>query len=83
MANPTLFTSTIIIVAGFGLILLGLSSMVHYFRTPADEAEKEQTLVKCPMLAMVGIFCAMKSEWFLTTFPMLTRLDAWLSWPSA
>ncbi|MGN0746063.1 MAG: HdeD family acid-resistance protein [Aristaeellaceae bacterium] len=74
LVNPTLFTSTIIIVVGFGLILMGLLSMVHYFRTPAAEAEKEQNLVKGLMLAGVGIFCAVKSEWFLSTFPVLTRL---------
>ncbi|MGN1021728.1 MAG: DUF308 domain-containing protein [Aristaeellaceae bacterium] len=74
LIRPALFTSTIIIVVGFGLILLGLLSMVHYFRTPAAEAEKEQSLVKGLMLAAVGIFCAAKSEWFLTTFPVLTRL---------
>ncbi|MGN0763233.1 MAG: DUF308 domain-containing protein [Aristaeellaceae bacterium] len=74
LVNPSLFTSTIIIVVGFGLILLGLLSMVHYCRTPAAEAEKEQSLVKGLMLATVGIFCAAKSEWFLTTFPVLTRL---------
>ena len=74
LVNPALFTSTIIIVVGFGLILMGLLSMVHYFRTPAAEAEKEQNLVKGLMLAGVGIFCAVKSEWFLSTFPVLTRL---------
>lgn len=74
LVNPTLFTSTIIIIVGCVLLLMGLAGIVSYFRTEPAQAAKEQSFVKGLLLAIVGVFCAARSDWFIATFPVITKL---------
>lgn len=72
LLNPIQFTSTVIIGTGIVLIVLGLIEVVNYFRTDAQVASLGQMLTKGLIEILVGVFCAVQWEWFLTTFPVLT-----------
>ena len=72
--NPIAFTTGIITAAGIILCLLGIASLVRYCRTPADLAAKEQVFFKGILFLLIGAFCAIKSDWFIVTFPVLTVL---------
>lgn len=74
LISPINFTSGIIVAAGVGLLVLGLGSVIKYFRTDPVEAAQEQILVKGLVALLVGGFCAFKSEWFVATFPILTLI---------
>lgn len=72
LINPVGFTSSIIMVAGVVLILMGLIEIIRYFKADADEAAMGQSLVKGLLAVLVGVFCAFRTEWFIVTFPALT-----------
>lgn len=74
LVNPIGFTSGIIIAAGILMCLLGLISVIKYFRTDINEAVKSQLLFKGAVFLIAGVFCAVKSDWFVVTFPLLTVL---------
>lgn len=74
LVNPLGFTSGIIITAGILLCLSGLKSVIKYFRTETSEAVKSQLLFKGAVFLITGLFCAVKSDWFVATFPLLTVL---------
>ena len=74
LVNPVGFTSGIIIGAGYLLIISGLASIIKYFRTKPEEAEKSQTLVKGLVALLAGAFCAFHSSWFIVTFPVITLI---------
>lgn len=72
LINPIGFTSGIIICAGVVLSIMGISSLIKYFRDEPEEAAKTHNFSKGTMILILGIFCMFKSEWFITTFPLLT-----------
>lgn len=72
LIEPVSFTSSIIMIAGIALIILGIVEIVKYFRADAKEASLGQTLVKGLIAILAGGFCAFKTEWFIATFPVLT-----------
>ncbi len=72
LINPVGFTSNIIFGVGVVVALLGLISTVKYFTTDADTASKEQNLFKGLLFLLIGVFCALKNDWFIATFPILT-----------
>ncbi len=72
LINPVGFTSSIIMVAGVVLMLMGLVEIIRYFKADADEAAMGQSLVKGLLAVLVGVFCAFRTEWFIVTFPALT-----------
>ena len=74
LMNPIGFTSGIIIVAGLVMMLVGLASVINYFRTDPYEASRSQTLVKGLVALLAGAFCAFQSGWFLVTFPVITLI---------
>lgn len=74
LINPVGFTVSIITSAGVVLSLLGIVSVIKYFRTDAEEAAMGQTLFKGLLALFAGLFCIIKSEWFVITFPVLTIL---------
>ena len=71
LINPVGFTAGIIKVAGIALMILGLASVIKYFRISADEAILGQSLTIGLLSLLAGGFCAFKSEWFIITFPVL------------
>ena len=74
LVDPTGFTSAIIIAAGAALILYGVISIVRYFRADAAEGALRQSLFKGLLLLLGGLFCVLRSRWFVDTFPLLTIL---------
>lgn len=74
LVDPTGFTSAIIIAAGTALILYGVISIVRYFRADAAEGALRQSLFKGLLLLLGGLFCVLRSRWFVDTFPLLTIL---------
>lgn len=74
LLDPTGFTSSIIIAAGAALILYGVISIVRYFRADAAEGALRQNLFKGLLLLLGGLFCVLRSKWFVDTFPLLTIL---------
>lgn len=72
--NPVKFTSTVIIGGGIVLIALGLVEVVNYFRTDAAAAALGQLLTKGLIALLAGVFCVVRWEWFLATFPVLTMM---------
>jgi len=74
LINPVGFTSGIIVMLGIILTVLGVSSLIHYFRTSSEKAAQENSLSKGLLFILVGLFCIFKSNWFFATFPVLTVL---------
>lgn len=74
MINPVNFTVGIITAAGVAMILYGVASVVKYFRTDVKSGIFGQTLAQGLGLMLLGGFCALKSEWFIATFPVLTMI---------
>lgn len=74
MIDPVRFTSGIIIVAGVVLLVMGLGSIIKYFRTDAQAAAAGQQLAKGLLSLLGGGFCVLGTDWFILTFPVLTIL---------
>lgn len=74
LVNPVGFTTGIIIFLGAVLIVLGLISVVQYFRTSPEIAAVRQGLTRGCLEILVGLFCILKNDWFITVFPILTIL---------
>lgn len=74
LINPVGFTSGIIIGAGLVLILLSIVCVIKYFRAEPEEAAKSQNLMKALIALLAGLFCALRSEWFVATFPVITLI---------
>jgi len=74
MINPVGFTSAIIMAAGIVLVISGLAGVIKYFRTEARQAAAGQSMARGLASMLTGGFCALKSHWFIATFPVLTML---------
>ena len=61
LIDPIGFTSGIIVVLGVLLTLLGIKSLVGYFRQDAEEASENSGLAKGLLFALLGLFCMFKS----------------------
>ena len=72
LVDPVGLTSGIITAFGIVLMVMGIVSIVRYFRTVPEEAAVSQTLVKGLVELLAGAFCALQSHWFIVTFPVLT-----------
>ena len=72
LVDPVGLTGSIIL--GFGILccLYALVRGITYFRKPPAEAAMEQDLFKGMIALAFGLFCLFRSEWFLSTFPLLT-----------
>ncbi len=74
LIKPVGFTKTIIIGVGLILLVMGITNIVKYFKTNAIEAMKEQSLSTGLIFSAIGLFCTLRSNWFIATFPVLTIL---------
>lgn len=74
LINPVGFTSGIIVTFGIVLTVMGFCQIIKYFRTDAEEAASGGKLTKGILFAVLGLFCAFKSGWFIATFPVITVL---------
>lgn len=74
LINPEGFTKGIIIALGIVMAGLGVWQIIGYFRTEAEEAAQKGTLTTGILLTVFGLFCALNSGWFITTFTVITVL---------
>ena len=74
LINPVGFTSGIIIALGIVLIVMGVMQGISYFKTEPEKAAMEQMLSKGFIEIGAGLFCVLRSNWFIATFPLLTIL---------
>lgn len=74
LINPVRFTSIIISVGGLILLAGSVVRILRYFKASPEEAALSQDLTQGLLGAMAGLFCLIKSEWFIVTFPLLTVL---------
>ena len=74
LVNPVGFTTGIIIFLGLVLLILGIINVVQYFRATPQAAVIKQNLSRGLIEILAGLFCVLKSGWFIATFPILTIL---------
>lgn len=72
LINPVSFTSGIIILAGVAVGSAGILCVYKYFRMDAEEAKKGNLLTLGLICILIGLFCVIRLDWFLATFPILT-----------
>lgn len=72
MVDPLGFTTGIVITFGIALVVIGLISVINYFRASPELAAMGQNLFKGITAIIAGVFLVLKSEWLLTVFPILT-----------
>lgn len=74
LINPVSFTSGIIVLLGVCMLATGILFGYKYFRMDAELAKKGNILTWAILLVMIGIFCILRTDWFIATFPILTVL---------
>ena len=72
LINPIGFTTVFVTVVGVLLAAVGLMFILQYFRSEPTEAQKGQGLLKGCCALLVGLFCALNTQWFIDAFPLLT-----------
>ncbi len=71
LVNPTAFTAGLVRIAGCLLILLGVLRIIRYFRAEPETAAKGQDFFVGIIAVSGGLFCVIKTGWFLSVFPTL------------
>ena len=72
LINPIGFAMVFVTVVGVLLAAVGLMFILQYFRSEPTEAQKGQGLLKGCCALLVGLFCALNTQWFIDAFPLLT-----------
>ncbi len=72
LINPVGFTAGIIMTLGIILAVMGISNIVGYFRTAAEEAAQGSGLVKGLLLVGGAFVCLFKTQWLIAAFPLIT-----------
>lgn len=74
LIDPVGFTAGILVVLGVVITILGIGSLVAYFRADPVEAAQKSGLAKGLLLVLLGLFCVFRFEWFIAAFPLLTAI---------
>ena len=74
LIKPIGFTKGIIIIVGSILIILGIINIVKYVTSDIFQSIKEQSLSTGLIFVTIGLFCVLRTNWFIITFPVLTIL---------
>lgn len=72
LINPIGFATVFVTVVGVLLAAVGLVFILQYFRSEPLEAQRSQGLLKGCCALLVGLFCALNTQWFIDAFPLLT-----------
>lgn len=72
LINPVSFTAGIIVLCGVSMLATGILFGFKYFRMTPEEAKKGNLLTWGLILILLGVFCILRSDWFIATFPILT-----------
>lgn len=74
LISPVGFTTGIITTAGIVMMVVGVITLIQYFRTKASEAAAGQLMFKALVCLLIGAFCIFRSDRIIATFPLLTML---------
>ena len=74
MVNPVGFTTGIIKAVGCIMIIAGIIQLVQYFRCPPAESYLKKSLAVGILLLLIGVWCLVRTDWFVDLFPLLTTL---------
>lgn len=74
LIKPIGFTKGIIIIVGSILIILGIINIIKYVTSDIFQSIKEQSLSTGLIFVTIGLFCVLRTNWFIITFPVLTIL---------
>lgn len=74
LINPVGFTSGIIVLLGVYLLATSILFAYKYFKLSPEQAKKGNLFTRACLLAMMGVFCIIRTDWFVVTFPILTIL---------
>lgn len=66
------FTQAIIALLGVFLVVKGVMNIIGYFRESQRVAAEGQLLSSGLLFASAGLFCVLRSDWFIKVFPILT-----------
>lgn len=72
LINPVSFTAGIIVLCGVSMLATGILFGFKYFRMTPEEAKRGNLLTWGLILILLGMFCILRSDWFIATFPILT-----------
>lgn len=72
LINPVSFTAGIIVLCGVSMLATGILFGFKYFRLSPEEAKKGNLLTVGLILVLIGVFCMLRSDWLIETFPVLT-----------
>ncbi|WP_298022538.1 DUF308 domain-containing protein [uncultured Dysosmobacter sp.] len=72
LINPVGFTAGIIMTLGVVLAVMGVSSVVGYFRAEPEDAAQSSGLMKGLLLVGGAFVCLFKTEWLIAAFPLIT-----------
>ena len=78
LINPIGFATVFVTVVGVLLAAVGLMFILQYFRSEPTEAQKGQGLLKGCCALLVGLFCALNTQWFIDAFPLLTVIHGFV-----
>ena len=74
LVNPVGFTTGIIFVLGLVLVVYGIYKILQYFRATPQEAALEKALTVGILAVLIGLWCVLRTDWFIELFPVLTSL---------
>lgn len=74
LINPVSFTSGIIVLLGVSMFATGILFGYKYFRMSPEQAKKGNLFTWALLLVIIGVFCIVRTDWFIATFPVLTVL---------
>ncbi len=72
LINPVGFTTGIIVTLGVLMAILGIESIVGYFRATPEEAAEKSGLAKGLVFVAIAFVCIFKTGWFIAAFPLIT-----------
>lgn len=72
LIDPAGFTGAIITLLGVLLIVKGAVDIAHYFQINQRVAAEGHLLTSGLLFASAGLFCVIRSDWFIRVFPILT-----------
>lgn len=74
LIDPIGFTEGILVVLGAVLTILGIASLVSYFRADPVEGAQKNGLARGLLLVLLGLFCVFRFQLLIAAFPLLTSL---------
>lgn len=74
LVSPVRFTQGILTAAGVVLSVVGLITLIQYFRTKAAEAASGRLMFKALVSLLLGVFLIFGKNWLIAVFPLLTML---------